>query len=94
MDSNHHARRVEELDNCLDGQIRVRRQRSEENHGLGRRELLLLGHWGARSLEVGTKYGTAATPSPSLAAGGGEEEGAEPSMRTGAGERRDSSGGA
>lgn len=29
------------------------------------------GHRGARSLEAGTKYGTAATPSPCPAAGGG-----------------------
>ena len=90
MSRDHHVRRAEELD----GQIGAGRRRSEEHHGLGRRELLLLGHWGARSLEVGAKYGTAATPSPSLAAGGGEEEGAEPAMRAGAGGRRDSSGGA
>jgi len=45
---------------------------------------------GARSLEEGVKYGSAATPSPSPTAGGVDEE---PAMRARAGSRRDSSGG-
>ena len=69
-----HVRRVEELNNRLDGQIGAGRRRSEEHHGLGRRELLLLGHRVARSLEAGAKYGMAVMPSSSPAAGGCEEE--------------------
>jgi hypothetical protein len=60
--------------NCLDGQIGARRWRSEDHHRLGRHELLLLGHRGARSLEAGAKYGMVMTPSLSPAVGGGDEE--------------------
>ena len=35
------------------------------------------GHRGTRSLEAGAKYNTATTPSPSLAARGGDEEDAD-----------------
>jgi hypothetical protein len=44
------------------------------HHGLGCRELLPLGAPGHRSLDGSAKYGTAVTPSWSLAAGGGDEE--------------------
>jgi len=70
----HHVRRVEELNNRLDGQIRARRWQSEEHHGLGCRELLPLGAPGARSLDASVKYGTAATTEQSPVAGGGDEE--------------------
>ena len=45
---DHHVRRVEELDNRFDGQIRAGRRRSEKHHGLGRRELLPLGALGRK----------------------------------------------
>ena len=69
-----HVGRIEELDNCLDGKIGAGKWWSEEHHGLSYRELLSLGHLGARSLKAGAKYDTTVTPSPSLAAGGGEKE--------------------
>jgi hypothetical protein len=59
---DHHVSYVEELDSRLDGQIGARKWRSEEHHGLGRRELLPLGHRGTRGLEAGAKYDTVATP--------------------------------
>ena len=74
VDGDHHVRRAEELVNRLDGLIGAGRWQKEEHHRLGRRELLPLGHQGARSLEAGAKYDTIATPSPSLVAGGGDEE--------------------
>ena len=74
MGDNHHVRCVEELDNCLDGQIEVGRWLSKEHNGLGCRELLLLGASGTWSLNASAKYGTTATPSWSPAAGGGDEE--------------------
>jgi hypothetical protein len=70
----HHVRRVKELDNQLDGWIRTGRGRSKEHHGLGYRELLLLGHRGAQSLDASVKYGTAMTASWSLITGGGDEK--------------------
>jgi hypothetical protein len=70
----HHVRHVKELDNCLDGQIRAGRWQSEEHHGLGCCELLPLGAPDERSLDASAKYDMAATPSRSLAAGGGDEE--------------------
>ena len=73
MGGDHHVRRVEELDNRFDGQIRAGRRRSEKHHGLGRRELLPLGALG-RKEPRGAKYGTTAMPSPSPTVGGGDEE--------------------
>jgi hypothetical protein len=35
---DHHVRRIEELDNRLDGQIKAGRRRSEEHHGFGYRQ--------------------------------------------------------
>ncbi|CAD6226164.1 unnamed protein product [Miscanthus lutarioriparius] len=71
---DHHVMCVEELDNRFDGQIKATRWQSEEHQGLGRPELLPLGHRGARSLETGAKYGMATMPSSSPAVGGGDEE--------------------
>jgi hypothetical protein len=95
---DHHVSCVEELDSRLDGQIRAGKWRSEEHHGLGRRELLPLGHRGTRSLEAGAKYDTTAAPSPSPVPP--QEEvtrrtlAPAPVMRVGAGCRRDFNGGA
>ena len=50
VDDYHHVRHIEELDNHLDGKIGAGRWWSEEHHGLGRRELLLLGAPGPRKL--------------------------------------------
>ena len=94
MSRDHHVRRAEELDR----QIGAGRRRSEERHGLGRHELLLLGasSRGARSLETGVKYGPTTTPSLSLVVGGCNEEDADADIgdEGRGGERRDSSGGA
>jgi hypothetical protein len=70
----HHIRRVEELDNRLNGQIGAGRWRSKEHHELGCHELLPLGHRSAWSLDASAKYNTATTLLWSLAIGGGDEE--------------------
>ena len=71
---DHHAKRIEELDDRLDGHIRAGMWRSKEHHKLDRRELLLLGHQCVRSLKASVKYNTTTTPSSSLAARRGDEE--------------------
>jgi hypothetical protein len=43
MGGEHYVRRVEELDNRLDGKIGAGKWWSEKHHGLARRELLPLG---------------------------------------------------
>jgi hypothetical protein len=73
----HHVGCVERLDKCIDGQIGAERWWSEEHHGLGCRELLPLGHQGARSLDASAKYGTVVTSwSPPIVGGDEEDAGA------------------
>jgi hypothetical protein len=48
--------------------------RDKSTTGLAAVSFFRWGHRGARSLNASVKYGTAATPSRSLAVGGGDEE--------------------
>jgi hypothetical protein len=66
---DHYVRHIEELDNCLDRQIRAGRWRSEEHHRLGSRDLLPMRAPSTMNLEAGMKYDVAVTPSSSPAAG-------------------------
>jgi hypothetical protein len=71
---SYHVRRIEELNNRLDGQIGAGRWQSIEHHGLGCYKLLQLGHRGTQSLDASVKYGMAMMPSWSPATGGGDEK--------------------
>ena len=74
----------------MSGALRNLITTSIRRSGLGGDKEMSTTDQGARSLEEGVKYGSAATPSPSPTAGGVDEE---PAMRARAGSRRDSSGG-